>query len=239
MNRTFTAIALAGLLLLAGCSAAPIDNAAAATEPGADGEETTIVTTGTGSVAAQPDTAVLWLAVVATGDTAETAREDAAQRTDALLDALSDAGVADDAVTTAGYSLTAQYDYSGDERDVVGYRAVHTLRVEAAPDEAGELVDVAVGAAGVEVHGVQFTLSDDAREELRAEAVDAAMSAARADADAAAEAAALAVTGIQQVQVGTSHGYDVRFAETADAGTEFRPGEVDVQVTVTVTYRAA
>lgn len=238
MTRTVTAIALAGLLLLAGCSAAPVDNAAAATEP-ASGEETTIVTTGTSSVAAQPDTAVLWLAVVATGDTAETAREAAAERTDALLDALSDAGVPDEAVTTAGYSLTAQYDYSGDERDVVGYRAVHTLRVEAAPDEAGELVDVAVGAAGVEVHGVQFTLSDDARDELRAEAVESAMTAARADADAAAEAGDLSVTGIEQVQVGSNHGYDVRFADATEAGTEFRPGEVSVDVTVTVTYRAA
>lgn len=238
MNRAFTAIALAGLLLLAGCSAAPVDTAAATAETATDGE-TTIVTTGSGSVSAQPDTAVLWLAVVATGDSAELARADAAERTDALLDALSDAGVADDAVTTAGYSLTTEYDYSGSEREAVGYRAVHTLRVETAPDSAGELVDVAVGAAGVEVHGVQFTLSDAAREALRAEAIDSAMTAARADADAAAGAVGLSVTTIEQIQVGSSPGYDVRFAETADAGTEFRPGEVSVDVTVTVTYRAA
>lgn len=239
MNRVFTAVALAGLLLLAGCSAAPIDTAAATDAPTDDGA-TTIVTTGSGSVSAQPDTAVLQLAVVATGDSAETVRADAAERTDALLDALSDAGVPEDAVTTAGYSLTAQYDYAGGERELVGYRAVHTLQVETAPDEAGETIDAAVGAAGVEVYGVQFTLSDEAREELRAEAVDAAMNAARSDADAAAGAANLSVTGVEQVQIGSSPGYNVRYAESADsASTQFRPGEVSVQVTVTVTYRAA
>lgn len=236
MDRTFTAIALAGLLLLAGCSAAPVDTAAAAP---VEGDETTIVTTGSGSVAAQPDTAVLLLAVVATSDSADAARADAAERTDALLEALQAAGVPEDDITTVGYSLTTQYDYAGSEREAVGYRAVHTLRVEAAPGEAGELVDAAVGAAGVEIHGVQFTLSDAAREELRGEAIDAAMTAARADADAAADASGLSVTGIEQVQIGSGPVYDVRFAETADAGTTFRPGEVSVQVTVTVTYRAA
>jgi hypothetical protein len=239
MNRAFTAVALAGLLVLAGCSGAPVDTAAATAEPATDGAETTIVTTGTGSVTAQPDTAVLRLAVVATADSAEAARADAAERTDTLLAALSDAGVAEDAVTTVGYSLTTQYDYSGSEREAVGYRAVHTLRVETTPDEAGGVIDAAVGAAGVEVHGVQFTLSDDKREQLRADAVAAAMNAARADADAAAGAADLSVTGVEQVRVDSSPGYTVRFAETADTGTELRPGEVSVQVTVTVTYRAA
>jgi len=151
MNRSITAIALAGLLLLAGCSAAPIDTAAATAEAPSASNTTTIVTTGTGSVTAQPDIAVLQLAVVSTGESAEAVRADAADRTAALIDALQNAGVAEDAITTAGYSLTATYDYSGTEREPTGYRAVHSLRVETAPDSAGTVIDTAVGSAGVEV----------------------------------------------------------------------------------------
>lgn len=239
MNRAITAIALAGLLLLAGCSAAPIESAAATAEGPSASNGTTIVTTGSGSVTAQPDVAVLQLAVVSTGESAEAVRADAADRTTALLDALEAAGVPEEAITTAGYSLTATYDYSGDERTVTGYRAVHSLRVETAPDSAGTVLDTAVGSAGVEVYGVQFTLSDAAREELRADAVGDAVAAARADADAAAGAAGLTVTDVEQLTVGTSPSYDVRFAEMDAAGTQFQPGTVSVTVTVTVTYRAA
>ena len=239
MNRAITAIALAGLLLLAGCSAAPIESAVATADGPSASNGTTIVTTGSGSVTAQPDVAVLQLAVVSTGESAEAVRADAADRTTALLDALEEAGVPDEAITTAGYSLTATYDYSDGEREATGYRAVHSLRVETAPDSAGTVLDTAVGSAGVEVYGVQFTLTDAAREALRAEAVGDAVAAARADADAAAGAAGLTVTAVEQLTVGTSPSYDVRFAEMDSAGTQFQPGTVSVTVTVTVTYRAA
>ena len=239
MNRTVTAIALAGLLLLAGCSAAPIDTAAATAEAPSASNSTAIVTTGTGSVTAQPDTAVLQVAVVSTGESAEAVRADAAERTDALLDALRDAGVAEDAITTAGFSLTATYDYSDGEREATGYRAVHSVRVETAPDSAGTVLDTAVGSAGVEVYGVEFTLSDAVREELRAEAVGDAVAAARADADAAAGASGLTVTGVEQISVGSGPSYNGRFAEMDAAGTQFQPGTVSVTVTVTVTYRAS
>lgn len=239
MNRAITAIALAGMLLLAGCSAVPIESAVATADGPSASNGTTIVTTGSGSVTAQPDVAVLQLAVVSTGESAEAVRADAADRTAALLDALEEAGVPEAAITTAGYSLTATYDYSGGEREATGYRAVHSLRVETAPDNAGSVLDAAVGSAGVEVYGVQFTLTDAAREELRAEAVGDAVAAARADADAAAGAAGLTVTAVEQLTVGTSPSYDVRFAEMDSAGTQFQPGTVSVTVTVTVTYRAA
>jgi hypothetical protein len=239
MNRPITAIALAGLLLLAGCSAAPIDTTAATADGPSASNSTTIVTTGTGSVSAEPDTAVLQLAIVSTGKSAEAVRADAADRTAALLDALAEAGVPEEAITTAGYSLTATYDYAAGEREPTGYRAVHSLRVETAPDSAGTVLDTAVGSAGVEVYGVQFTLSDAAHEELRADAISNAVTSARADADAAAGAAGLTVTGVEHLNVGSSPNYNVRFAEMDAAGTQFQPGTVSVTVTVTVTYRAA
>lgn len=231
---------LVALVLLAGCSA-PFGTARAA--PDGDGTTgPTVVATGVGEVSADPDLAVIHLTVVAVADTADAARADAVDRTDRLLAALRETGVDEDDVETVGYRLGPQYDYNGGERDLVGYRAVHSLRVEVAPDRAGAVVDAAVGAAEVTVGGVQFTLAEETRERLREAAVAAAVADARRDADAAAAAAGLTVTGVESLTVGGGPVYAVRHAEaTSDAGgkTSFQTGPVTVSVTVRVTYRGA
>ena len=234
MNRSRLAITLAGIVLLAGC-AAPLQSTTA-TAP--DSEETTVVTTGTGSVEADADLAVVRVAVVSVADTAEAARNDTASRSTALVDALVAAGVPEDAITTASYSLNAQYDRDNGERELAGYRAVHTYHVEVAPDEAGTAIDAAVSEAGAEVRGVEFTLTPETRADLRAEAVENAVANARADADAAAAAAGLNVTRVVSIEVGSTPVFASRGLETADAATELRPGPVTVEATVTVTYRA-
>ncbi|MFW5949246.1 MAG: SIMPL domain-containing protein [Halolamina sp.] len=196
MNRTVLAVALAGVFLLAGC-AAPIDTAAAATDEPTEDEATTVVTNGSGSVTADADLAVVRVAVVAVAETADDAREDAADRSTALVDALEDAGVDANAITTAGYSLNAQYD---EAREPTSYRAVHSYRVEVDPDDAGTVVDTSVTEADAEIWGVQFTLAPETRADLRAAAVDAAVQDARLDADAVAAAAGLEVTAVEGIQ---------------------------------------
>lgn len=233
-------LVVAGLVLLAGCSA-PFGTAQAAPD-GESNAGPSIAATGVGTVEADPDLAVVRLSVVAVADSADAARADAADRTDRLVAALRDAGVDEEDVATVGYHLGPRYDYRAEQRELVGYRAVHSLTVEVAPDRAGAVVDAAVGAAEVTVDGVQFTLSDETRQQLREEAVAAAVADARSDADAAASAAGLTVTGVDTMTVGGSGPvFPVRYAEaTADAGgkTSFQPGPVTVRVSVQVTYRA-
>lgn len=230
-------LAVAGLLLLAGCTA-PLQTAAPNDTPADSG---TVVATGAGSVTADPDLAVLSVAVVSTADTADGAREATATRVDTLLTALADAGVDEANVTSTGYSLTPQYDYRDGSRDLLGYRAVHTFRVETAPADAGRIVDVSVAGAGVEVWSVAFTLSEDRQDELRADAIAAAVESARHDAEAAAGAADLTIDGVDSVQVGSA---PVPYPQVADAraeagATEFQPGPVTVSASVTVTYRVS
>lgn len=238
MRRAALPLVIASLLLLAGCTA-PLQTTSAST---ADSAGTTIDATGVGTVSTAPDLAVVSLSVVATADSPDEARSDVADRTDQLLSALDDAGVPEDNVTTTGYSLSPVYDYSGDAREITGYRAVHSFRVEIVPDEAGTVVDTAVSAAAAEVNGVQFTLSDETRAALREQAIEQAVDHARTDADAAASAAGLDVTGVHSMQVGSSGPYYPVAYESAarggDAGTSFRPGEATVTVTVQVTYTA-
>ncbi|ADE03157.1 SIMPL domain-containing protein [Haloferax volcanii] len=245
-RRTIAPIFLVGLVLLAGCLSAPLQTTA---DGGADGinatNATTVSTTGTGEVTADADLAVVSIAVTTTADSADEARGTVADDVAAVRAALTDAGIAEDAVQTTGFNIYPEYDYSGQERELLGYRAAHTLRVEVAPDRAGEVIDLAVGAGASEIRGVAFTLTDEKRAELREEALTRAVDSAKADADSVASAADLTVTGVHTATVGGSASpgpYPVAYAEDAarasSGSTELSPGPVTVSATVQMVYEA-
>ena len=240
MRTRFVPVALGLLVLLAGCAGPLQTTTESDSTAAADGP--TVSATGTGSMSADADLAVVSVAVVATADTADAARGQVAADVERMRTALREAGVPDEAVTTASFGVFPEYDFQNGERTERGFRAAHAFRIEAEPARAGAVVDVAVGNGATEVHGVSFTLTDETRAALRAQAIERAVTAARADADAMAGAAGLSVASVETMS--TSGGFTPveRFdvAESADAArTEFEPGPVRVSVTVDVVYRAA
>lgn len=247
MQRTLIApLLVAFLALTAGCLGAvqPSTTALAQqTDGGPEGPSVTV--SAQGQVDAAPDLAVVNLAVVARADSADAARQQVADGVESMRQALRDAGIPDEAVSSTGYNLHVEYDYNGEEREVVGYRAGHSFTVELDDVErAGEVIDVAVSNGATNVNGVQFTLSDERRQELRAQAIEQAMTNARSDADAIAAAGDITLAGIHSAS--TSDGgyypgpmYAERAADgAAGASTTLEPGTVTVTATVTVVYDA-
>jgi uncharacterized protein YggE len=236
-------VAVAALVLLAGCGAALQTAGDPVAGAGSDAEaaQRTISTSGTGTADAEADLAIVRVAVTARADTAEAAREAVASDAARMRAALRDAGVDDDAVTTAYYRIAPQYEVNGDRdgRTLVGYEAVHAYRLDAAADRAGTVVDAALGNGASEVQGVTFVLSDEKRAELRSNALEGAMSAARADAGTIAASAGLSIVGVQSASTGGGVGVAYADREAADGlGTTFDPGSVTVTATVDVTYLA-
>ena len=236
-------VALAALVLLAGCIA-PLQSDTGDTPSDADAR--TVSASGTGEVTADADLAVVSVSVTATADTADAARQRVASDVRQMRQALRDAGVADDAVSTASYRISPEYrhDKRGTEPTVTGYTAVHAFTVEVAPADAGSVVDTAVTNGADRVDGVQFTLTDETRADLRADAIARAVSAARADAEAVAAAENLSLGDLRSAS--TAPGYvpyaDVRYesaAGGADATTAFEPGPVTVTADVQVVYDVA
>jgi uncharacterized protein YggE len=220
-------------VLLAGC-AGPLQ-----TDASDGGTESTISVSASGSATADADRAVVRLGVETTADSAEDARSQVAGGVERVRTALANAGIPETNVTTAAFGISPVYDRTETGRERAGYRAVHALTVETTPARAGEIVDRAVGAGATSVDGVHVTLSDERRAELRATALDRAMSAARTDADGLAAAADRSVTGVERVTTGTGFapGPVTRFEDAAD-GTVFQPAPVSVTATVDVTYSA-
>lgn len=232
-------IALAVLVLLSGCLA-PLQADSGSDTGASDGA--TVSATGSGEVTAEADLAVVSVSVTATADSADAARERVATDAERMRQALRDAGIADDAVETASYRVNPEYNHSGDSREVVGYRAVHTYSVEVEPDRAGEVVDVAVGNGADQVDNVAFTLTDETRAELRQQAIENAVDAARADAETMASASDLTLGDVRSVSTdgGSQPFYSERAVaqDSAGGGTSFEPGPVTVTATVSVTYEA-
>lgn len=241
MNRKLPILTVTLLVLLAGC-AGTLQTDTPTTGSDSD-QATTIAVSGTGEITADADLAILSLSVVATADTADAARAQVARDADRLRAALSDAGIPDDAITTVNYRISPQYDYSEKERTVTGYQAIHAFRVETSPDRAGDLIDVAVANGTSQVDNVRFTLSDETRAELRAQALEHAVDDARADADVLTAQTGLGVTGVQSVGTNDGSSPVYHFAESGGVakadGTTLSPGPITVTATVQVTYTAA
>lgn len=242
-TRALTAAAVAALVLVAGCVGAGSPSVAAQEGDDSATNTSTVTVGASATVEAAPDLAVVRVAVEETAESAEAARAAVAEDAERMREALRESGVPDGNVSTEAFDIRPQYDYSGDERELVGYRAVHAYSIETAPERAGEVIDVAVGNGATSVSGVSFTLSDEARQELRQEALTAAVENARADAETVAAATATTLGEVRTVSTSNDGGagpspvYETR----ADAGgsTTVEPGTVSVSASVTVVYELA
>lgn len=250
MRRTpFAAFALTLLLVTAGCTgafgagqptASPGSNAGPADEP-----DRTITVGATGQVQAQPDQAVLRVAVEATGENASAVRRRLAENVSRMREALGAMGIGSDQITTTDFDIRDQRRYRGPERERAPFRGRHAFAITLSDlNRTGQVIVTAVehGVTGVE--DVRFTLSAERRSELREEALAAAMDRARGQARVIADGANLTVVGVGSVRTADVGLHPVRFEAAAMAGdaggapTAIEGGAVTVTAQVEVTYNA-
>jgi len=252
-------LALATMLLVAGCSGPmnAVPNADAETtagEPSADapaaqagdGTEQTITVGASGSIEAEPDRAVVEVAVTASGEDVSTVRRQLAENASSMRDALNEAGIGNDSISTEYYDISRDR-HRERGRDEPKYRARHafTVTVEE-PDRVGEVIVVAVENGASEVDRVRFTLTKETRRELREEALADAMSNARTQADTIAGNSGLRVDGVAtvstaEVDVRQFRRETVELAAAGDGGggTSISSGPVTVTAQVQVVYDAS
>jgi uncharacterized protein YggE len=201
----------------------------------------TIVVSGTGRVAVEPDVAELRLGVAVSRPTVEAARSAASDAMSAILDAVRAAGVASRDVRTTLLSVQPRYDYrEGKAPTLVGYDLNNIVEVTARDlGKLGAVVDGALSAGATSIDGLSFRV-DDPREAERAARI-AAVEEARLRADVLAEAAGVGIAGVADiVEGGPPPAWPQPKAArmlAADSGTAIEAGTTEVAVTVTVTFR--
>lgn len=239
-SRFLAAAGVAALVLIAGC-AGPIQSQSPTGDAPSGQSAPTVTVDATAETSAQPDRALVRVAVVTTAPDADAARRQVAENVSRMRDALRDAGVDSDRVHTTSFTLDAVHEERPDSGRITGYRAAHGFEIETSVDRAGTVLDAAVAGGANRVEGVVFTLTPETRRQLRQEALGIAVDRARDDATAVANASGLSITGIESIS--TSEGgfrpFDARLEADAGGGaTVFDPGPVRVSATVSVTYRA-
>lgn len=204
----------------------------------------TIVVSGTGRVAVQPDVADLRLGVTVAKPTVEAARGEAAATMDAILRAVDGAGVARADVRTAMLSVQPRYDYRDGRAPVLtGYEIANVVEVSVRDLSAlGDVIDATLTAGATSMDALSFRLADPRPAER--EARRQAMAEARSRADVLAEAAGVTVQDVSDIVEGQPVrppgpvAKAERMALAADPGTPVEAGTLEVAVTVSVTYRA-
>lgn len=243
-KRQITAAFVLGGLLALGIFAGMTGVTADEVQSNADEH---ITVSADGEAHAEPDAAVVEVAVEEEHDDPAAAREDVAENANAVRDALEAAGYD---VSTSDFTVRQQrpFEIPDEVDDDPRHVASHEFQVTADdPDDAGDVIDTAMDSGATSVSDVAFTLSDDRAEEMRQEALENAMDNARTQASAIENADDIAVTGVRSVTTDATRvspvtrSADVYQAEVADdvaADTEIEVGDVDVDASVRVVYDA-
>ena len=149
---------------------------------------TRIMVGGDSIVQAQPDTAIVTIAIVTQARQAMDAQQQNATRTDAVIRALKAVAGAGAEIKTSGYSLQPQRVYKeGQPPTISGYEARNSVTVTTSElNKLGNVIDAAAQAGSNEVSGIAFTLRQDrpARDRALSEATREAMSKAQVIAQA-------------------------------------------------------
>jgi uncharacterized protein YggE len=149
-----------------------------------------IRTSATGETQITPDRARVDVAVETRGATAAAAAAENARISTMVTARLKAVGLTDQQLSSWGYNVHPEYDYSRNEGRprVIGYVARNTVRADVRRiDQVGQVIDAAIAAGANNIGGLDFYSS--ALQEARQRALAQAVERARADAEVMAAAA--------------------------------------------------
>ena len=205
-----------------------------------------LATSGQGEAKVTPDRASVMVNVQSRAATAAPAAADNASRTRSVLDAIGKLGLSKEQLSTEGYTVypEMQYDRNGGAPKVSGYVVTNTVRAETKrPEQAGAIVDAALGAGANMINGLSFYASSI--DEARRQAITAAVASARADAEAMARAAGGTLGSLIELSTGgptvpprPMYDMAIRAKSSMQAeATPVNPGQQTVTVYVQARWR--
>jgi uncharacterized protein len=199
----------------------------------------TVTVSGTATIKAKPDEAVVSLGVQTQANTAQTALADNAVKMTALIASLTDKGIAKDDIATSYVSIYPMYGNNG--MDITGYQVVNQVDVTLRDiSKVGAVIDDAVKAGANLSNGITFKLSDE--NQGVNQALADAVANARSKAESLAGAGDAQLGQVVTIQEGSPayappiyYGRDMA-ASAGAASTPIQPPTLETQVSVTVTW---
>jgi uncharacterized protein YggE len=201
-----------------------------------------ITVVGVGKAAGTPDVAHVSVGIETSAPTVQQAVDDNKGKMTALLETLKSLGVADKDIQTSNYSVYTQQGPvapgASSDSAPVSYHVNNQVEVTVRDvSKLGDVLDKAVASGANNIYGVNFSVDDTSKLEANARA--------KAIADAKARAASLAqlagvqlgdVVSISEVIGSNGPVYAPMAAGMGGGGTPIQPGELNVSMSVQVTF---
>lgn len=203
-----------------------------------------LTVTGQGTESVQTTQAHVSLGIEVQGKTAKAAQEEAAKRSNAVVDLLKQRKV--QKLETTGISLSPRYRYDDGQQTLLGFTATNTVSFRVPTDQAGRIMDDAVGAGATRIDGINFVAEDDVLAKAQKQALRVATTDATAQAEAVFDALGLKSKEIVSIQVNGAMAPSPRplpfatmsrIAEADMAASPVVGGEQTVQASVTLQIR--
>lgn len=142
------------------------------------------------------------LGVLVEEKTAEAAQQEAARRSEAVVEWLRSQNV--DKLATQGISLSPIYDNnSRSTRVIVGYSATNTVSFRLPTEAAGAVMDEAVRVGATNINGVSFVAEESAIAAARTRALESATQDARAQANTVLSTLGLSLQEVINISIGS------------------------------------
>lgn len=249
---------LALVVFAAGCSATTPQGASAAGGPGGTGGGQTlayqagqpdssaprgITVVGAGTASGTPDVAHVDIGIDTQAGSVQQAVSDNKTKMNALLAALKSAGIADQDIRTTNYSVYTERPPvptpSGNANSqTVTYHVANQVSVTVRDvNQLGGVLDKAVAAGANNIYGVNFGVKDPSQ--LQSDARARAVADAKARAESLAKSAGVTlgdVVSINELSGAPGPIFAPAAVGSGGGGAPIQPGELDVTVSVQVTY---
>jgi uncharacterized protein YggE len=200
-----------------------------------------ITVIGAGEVNARPEMATITVGVITEAESAAEALETNTERMKKLFDDLRQSGIDEKDMQTANFNVSPKYQHHPQGREapqILGYTVTNEVRVKVRRlSSLGRVLDELVQHGANRVHGISFSIDDDAN--VMDEARKQAMADARHKAELLAEAAHMTLGRPLQISdqppARPMPLQRLHMAEAAQA-VPIAPGEITQTATIHVTY---
>ncbi|MEK6820289.1 MAG: SIMPL domain-containing protein [Nanoarchaeota archaeon] len=203
----------------------------------------TVSAQGLSTIEIEPDLVAVYFNAQVINKSAEAAKNEVADIVSKLESSLLDI-VDEEDITTESFNIYPNYDYEHGGK-ITGYTASQSIVVKTDRiDKTGRIVDNGVDA-GALVSWINFEMSNEHEEQVKAEALEKAAADSKSKAEAIARGLGKRLGGVIEVKTDYFNYYPLRYWEAEAAGgvsvkeaaVNIRPKDLEVSASVQVTYR--
>jgi len=209
------------------------------------GEPKVLNVTATGKAASVPDLATVSISVISESQTANDVKNISSQKMNQVVGFIKQKGVEAKDIQTSGFNIAPKYDYTNNQKAILGYQANQTITVKVknidkSLEQLNQIVDGAIVNGANQIDGVQFSLMND--DQLTQMARKNAIEKAILNAKQIAHDAGLRLGRVVNVITANTNNsppmpYQASSLAVRSAAANVEPGNQEVFETVTLVFQ--